>query len=76
MRGDAAESYTCARARASVCVRLLWRGRVAVRLLVCAVLCCCAAGGADRGAAGAVWPGVCQSVGVSCRRCAVHVAGV
>lgn len=72
--GTTAESYTCARARAQVCVAPVGAA-VAVRLLVCGAAAA-AAGGADRGAAGAVWSGVCQSVGESCRRYSVHVAEV
>lgn len=71
--GTTAESYTCARARAQVCVAPVGAA-VAVRLLVCGAAA--AAAGADRGAAGAVWSGVCQSVGESCRRYSVRVTGV
>lgn len=70
-------SYTCARARK--CVWLLWRGRggaVAGACWCAVLLLLVCAGGVDRGAAGAVWPGVCQSVGESCRCCSVDVAGI
>jgi len=72
-----AESYTCARARARASVCDSIGAVVAVRLLAGACWCAAAtAGGVDRGAAGAVWLGVCQSVGESCRRCSVDVAGI